>query len=120
MKKLMLLIVGVTLVWGLTLGLAVGRPKAACASTGTGSGGIGHLPPDNCAWVGSCGPKLNQCYRLGFGGGSQYSYGNNIPGCLDDSQGCYNVKCRVKQFTDEHCTNLDDDTQVDRRGCKKP
>lgn len=91
--------------------------KPACAST---SNGIGHAPPDNCAWVGSCGPKLNQCFRLGFGGGSQYVYDNKIPACLQEGRDCYAVKCHVKQFTDEQCQNLDDDTSVDRTGCRKP
>lgn len=119
-KKLTLLIVGVLAIWAATLGTAFLIPHQVCASTRAGTGGIGNTLPDNCAWVGSCGPKLGTCYRLGFGGGSQWTYDNHIPACLQEGRDCYSVKCHVKQWSNETCTGTpDDDTQVDRTGCKK-
>lgn len=117
-NRIILLTVGVLVVWGITLGTATQLSSSACAATTKGST-IDGVPLDNCAWVGSCGPKYG-CIRLGFGGGSQYVYDNKIPACLQDSsKSCYDVKCRVKQYSDERCQNLDDDTTVERRGCKK-
>lgn len=76
-------------------------------------------PGDNCAKTPSCGERLG-CWRV-FGGGSQYVYGNKIPACLRDSdQKCYDVRCRVKQYSNRNCSGEpDEDSYVDRRGCKK-
>lgn len=117
-KTVLVLTVTVTLMWTVTLAVAFAHSPPACASTRSG---LGIANPTNCAWVGSCGPKLNRCFRLGFGGGSQYVFDNHIPACLKEGvKDCYAVRCRVKQYTDEACQILDDDTYVSRTGCKKP
>ncbi len=73
----------------------------------------------NCASVSSCGSRLG-CFRV-FGGGSQRIRGNQIPACKDNTRDCYDVKCRVTTYVTPDCTGDPlEDSQVDRRGCKKP
>jgi len=111
-----------TMVCGAVLIAAV-LPSNSNAADGCCLSSLSSLSPEpvgkNCAAVGSCGAFLG-CKRM-FGGGSQYTYNNNIPACLvNNNPRCFDVICKVRVYASRDCTGeFIDEAEVDRRGCRR-